>query len=295
MQKKQIEAFQSEKGSYPTANNCVNSGQTEICLKSSNGNTLNYSPNSYSNPTSYTLVVSKGTTSYQLSNSSSSTSCGGTTIPNIVTSGLILNLDAGITTSYPGTGTTWTDISGNGNNGTISGGPAYVCANEGAIYFNSAGTVIVPNHPGLNNTVSIWVKPANSTNMDIFGDELSFTGSGLQLFNGKYMIIASGSPSTAYRYSVNATPNYSTFDNIVISYGAGNVVTYKNAVADSVISTQTLYPGAYRNFTLGDSSSGGYNMTNFNGYIAQYAVYNRVLSQAEITQNFNALKSRFGL
>ena len=50
---------------------------------------------------------------------------------NIVTSGLVLNLDAGNTASYPGTGTTWTDLSGNGNNGTLVNGVGYNFANGG--------------------------------------------------------------------------------------------------------------------------------------------------------------------
>ena len=56
--------------------------------------------------------------------------------PRIVTDGLVLLLDAGNTKSYPGTGTTWTDISRNGNNGTLTNGPTFDSANGGSLVFD---------------------------------------------------------------------------------------------------------------------------------------------------------------
>ena len=56
--------------------------------------------------------------------------------PNVVEDGLVLALDAGNTQSYPGSGTAWTDISGKGNNGTLTNGPTYSSADGGAIVFD---------------------------------------------------------------------------------------------------------------------------------------------------------------
>ena len=57
-------------------------------------------------------------------------------MPDIVRDGLVLNLDAGEPSSYPGTGTAWTDLSGNGNTGTLTNGPTYSSANGGSIVFD---------------------------------------------------------------------------------------------------------------------------------------------------------------
>ena len=58
--------------------------------------------------------------------------------PRIPTSGLIFYLDAANTRSYPGSGTTWTDLSGNGNTGTLTNGPTYSSANGGQIVFDGS-------------------------------------------------------------------------------------------------------------------------------------------------------------
>ena len=61
---------------------------------------------------------------------------------NTVTSGIALLLDAGNTSSYPGTGTTWTDLSGNGYNGTLTNGPTYSSNNSGYIAFDGSNDVV---------------------------------------------------------------------------------------------------------------------------------------------------------
>jgi hypothetical protein len=81
---------------------------------------------------------------------------------SIITSGLVLNLDAGNTASYPGSGTVWTDLSGNGYNGTLTNGPIYSSSNGGTIVFD--GTNDVASFGNILNiglsswTMSCWVK-----------------------------------------------------------------------------------------------------------------------------------------
>jgi hypothetical protein len=65
--------------------------------------------------------------------------------PEINESGLVLCLDAGNTKSYPGSGTTWTDLSGNGNTGTLVNGPTYSSANGGSIVFDGSNDYIQTN------------------------------------------------------------------------------------------------------------------------------------------------------
>ena len=83
----------------------------------------------------------------------------------IVVNGLVLYLDAASPRSYPGTGTAWTDLSGNGNNGTLTNGPTYSSANGGSIVFDGVNDyVLTPVNIDANpNTVSAWFN-ASSTN-----------------------------------------------------------------------------------------------------------------------------------
>jgi prepilin-type N-terminal cleavage/methylation domain-containing protein len=119
--KKSLMLFQtqSNSGSFPTAINCGAPTSTTICLVPSNGATFSYSVNNLVNPATFTLVATKGTTSYQISDSSATP----TLTP--VSSGLVLNLDASNLSSYSGTGTSWTDLSTKNNNGTFTATPTY--------------------------------------------------------------------------------------------------------------------------------------------------------------------------
>lgn len=82
--------------------------------------------------------------------------------PRIVTNGLVLYLDAGNSKSYPGSGTVWNDLSGNGNNGTLVNGPTYSGANKGSIVFDGANDYISggSNTVSINNaiTISAWIR-----------------------------------------------------------------------------------------------------------------------------------------
>ena len=81
--------------------------------------------------------------------------------PKITTSGLILSLDAADKTSYPGSGTSWKDLSGNDNNGTLTNGPTFSAANRGNIVFDGVDDYVVTSNftPNVTNkTLSGWVK-----------------------------------------------------------------------------------------------------------------------------------------
>lgn len=73
--------------------------------------------------------------------------------PKIVTNGLVLYLDAANQKSYPGSGTTWTDLSGNGNTGTLTNGPTFSANNNGGIVFDGANDYVsISNSSSLNIT-----------------------------------------------------------------------------------------------------------------------------------------------
>ena len=85
--------------------------------------------------------------------------------PSVVTSGLVLALDAGNTKSYPGTGTTWTDLSGNSNTGTLISSPTFSSVNGGSLTFNGSTNYVdcgnATNLQLYTGTIAAWIKASS--------------------------------------------------------------------------------------------------------------------------------------
>lgn len=214
--------------------------------------------------------------------------------PKIVTDGLVLYLDAANTKSYTGSGTIWNDISRSNVNGTLINGPTFSSLNGGSIVFdgvddgvNLISTITLGNG---NWTISMWAY-ANSFPSN-YGRLISNNNSG-PVSNAFGM--ASGKISY-HSYLVswtqqlgNTTLNVGNWYNLIWVNTSGSMVMYVNGVADSNSFTSTTSNG-------GPINCIGKNWANsFSGRVATTQIYNRALTQTEITQNFNATKSRFGL
>jgi hypothetical protein len=126
--------------------------------------------------------------------------------PRIVTDGLVLALDAANSLSYPGSGTTWTDLSGKGNNGTLVNGPTFDQANGGSIVFD--GTDDYVNLPdGLLSgtgdfTIIQWVQCDGAGIGTTFGN---FGAGTLQFgWSASYVFLWLGN-SSAYASPANFT------------------------------------------------------------------------------------------
>jgi hypothetical protein len=227
--------------------------------------------------------------------------------PPIVTSGLILHLDAANKLSYPGSGTTWTDLSGNSYNGTLfSGGggtnPTYDSSNLGNIVFPGNGRVVsLPNTINVSYiTIGAWVK-ANAATFGFivnknFGSSVVPYSLNVGGNNSPPDVNGMGFFSTSWRNSGITTDirgdgkwHYvvGTFDGTLLNYyidGKLDASTNEGSGLTLPSNTQTTYLGYYAN----DGQA-------FSGSIASTKIYNRALSLQEINQNYNALKSRFGL
>lgn len=218
--------------------------------------------------------------------------------PRIVTDGLVLALDAGNRKSYPGSGTTWTDLSGRGNNGTLTNGPTYSSSNGGSIVFD-----------GVDDYVSTGlVLPSPSTTPTTF--DLVFRFNNTNSYRG--LIGASGYQASGFsigfmgQTSIRMTYNASglayepswTYDSSVVSQGTfvfdgRNITAYRNS---SVISTYTAsfdVVASSSGIGIGNNFQGGWGVSQSNVYCAR--VYNRALTAAEIQQNFNATRGRYGI
>jgi len=227
--------------------------------------------------------------------------------PNIVRNGLVLCLDAKDLKSYSGSGTTWVDRSGNGNNGTLVNGVSY---SNGAMVFDGVDDYVsLPSNffihdSGSPFTFSIWFK-ANSSGI-LFGQQSSSTpntGGGWvpAIYidtNGKLVISCFwGGSTTNVSTSDNSVIN-SNWNNITVTFSSNLQRSYLNGILFSTISkTQTTYSSIYYYFLgTGRCASWPNAPTPYlNGNISTFLHYNRALSQAEILQNFNAQKGRYGI
>ena len=228
--------------------------------------------------------------------------------PSIITQGLVLALDAADRNSYPGSGTTWTDLSGSGNNGTLTNGPTYNSANGGSIVFDGSNDYVnfsynsSLNIGGLNITLSSWVRPTSLVNLNA-GGGIIVRDSGSN--NGLYEILLLQNASKNWVffrmlnitiYSPKIIPiELNTYYNIVCVYDNGTMRNYINGVQEGTGSSQniSITTDNSRAIRIGQRPVDGASV--FPGNISNVSVYNRALTATEISQNFNATRSRFGI
>ena len=223
--------------------------------------------------------------------------------PKIVTDGLVLALDAANPNSYPDSGTAWNDLTPNKNNGTLVNGPTFDSTNGGSIVFDKVNDYI--EGPACNSfgfgtdiTIECWFKTT-----DYFGTNSSINAGRIinlhAVSPGTNINIQVGSDGLGFYHRGNVTfyvDNTSIntgewIHGVVVVDGINSKLYRNNSVVINVngntIDSFSSYPliiGSY------DGSS-----RFFGGNLALAKIYNRALTAVEITQNYNALKSRFGL
>jgi len=192
--------------------------------------------------------------------------------PKIVTDGLVLCLDAGNTKSYPGTGTVWTDLSGNGNNGTLVNGVGYSSDNQGSMVFDGVNDYVITSTISSYRSLNMWV-----------------------YLNSKstYLLDArNGSPSGYFWFpggDANFGPNWDQFyiNGQLVSLSLSNIPTnvwFNFYIRNTGIRTGTI--NLFSRYTNNEHQSGKYSL---------FSAYNRALTSQEIQQNFNATRGRYGI
>jgi len=213
--------------------------------------------------------------------------------PRIITDGLVLALDAGNTKSYPGSGSTWTDLSGNGNNGTLVNGVGY---SNGALSFDGSNDYVsVSNSNSLNpltNTLICWAKSNTAT-----WNEYGFLMSKRDVFVMHPNINSTG---VSYYYRLNNTwvsqgitvNNIQQWNMYACSWDGTTLSAYLNGnLINSGVKTGPLNTADTGALEIGRDDGIGSRV--FNGNISQVKMYNRSLTASEIQQNFNALRGRY--
>ena len=222
----------------------------------------------------------------------------------IVTDGLILHLDAGDSSSYPGSGTTWTDLSGNGNNGTLTNGLTYSSADGGAIVFDGSnesvttGNQLDPVADGLfADSSSFWSVTSWFNSDTVASGDRAITGKGggtgsaatyvtYQSSGNLNVRLRGGTITTVSSISAN------TWYQVTVTWDGTTAKSYLNGAFTTNLAVGTASKQT-NNFCIGATNSGG--STFFDGKISSTLVYSKALTASEITQNYNSLRGRYGL
>jgi len=216
--------------------------------------------------------------------------------PNIITNGLILALDIANIKSYISGSTTWNDISGIDNNGSLINGPAFNNDKGGNLVFNGTSQYInCGNNSSVQitvGTISAWVKSTTpgSSYRSIIAKQNAW---GLFLVDG---VLTTYDWGNAVGRSTGLNIANGTWNHTVMTFTESSGTPSNNAIvyinASPVLTTTIKHLAHTVNLQIAFANATGQYIS---GSIAMSQVYNRVLSQAEILQNYNAQKSRFGL
>ena len=212
--------------------------------------------------------------------------------PDIVDDGLVLALDAGNKKSYPSSGTTWNDLSGNGNNGTLTNGPTYDGGNLGSLVFDGVDDFISLNQVGSSSsfTHEVFLRPTNVTKDQMYIGYSTIAAHYVRIVSSRAFlsVSAGGQRTLSHSQTLANNQNY----HIVSIYNGVQLKIYVNTnlTAGSVINQTLAGWGTDRIGRWRDA-----DQRSFVGNIYSLKSYNRELTPQEILQNYNATKSRYGL
>lgn len=227
--------------------------------------------------------------------------------PKIVTDGLVLCLDAADRNSYPGSGSTWYDQSGNGNNGTLTNGPTFSSNNRGSIVFDGTNDYVQGQNYQITDyaTINVWVNTTQTADIrPIFDINTILNGGGLAI--GWRSGTGVGTASVSWRddaWSTGAYPYITSTTNtrdgnwhmLTAVYDSVGAKLYIDSILEASStrnSTLTQVGGQFiRIGLLGNQTTTYY----YSGKLALSQLYNRALSADEVRRNYNATKGRFGL
>jgi hypothetical protein len=223
----------------------------------------------------------------------------------IVTSGLQFNLQ-----TAPTSGTTWTDSSGNGRNATLVGSPSYVSNNGGGIRLNnqdanSTDYISVPYNIASNTVTVEVVASFNPTSFwaTIWGNEIYNTSEGYLAYVDSSTNISYGIPNNEVNKSITASNAIRQWIFVINGTQASLFLNGSQIGTTDTINNQTLFmTGGFQfgsRFAANDGTGSGDTMNNSDSALYpvfyQMRVYNRALSGAEVTQNYNAVKGTYGI
>lgn len=236
----------------------------------------------------------------------------GNSSPNIVTSGLLVHLDASNSSSYSGSGTTWSDLSGNGNHATLGNGVTYSNEHSGSMSFDGVDDYIsmpsssfpTGNFPFSVDTVVNWENGYHDVLFYYGYDRGQPETPVFSINNSNHLVFEFGSGHGYLEGTTSLTQNQNYL--LTVTYSGSEI----NLYIDGQLEATRAYSGANLrtdNAVNGDNAAIGQTFSNFGnvdtphgygrfkGEIPEFRFYNKALTQEEVTQNYDALKTKYGL
>jgi hypothetical protein len=215
--------------------------------------------------------------------------------PNIVTSGLILCLDAANPKSYPGTGTSWFDVSGNKALGTLTNGVSYNSTNLGILTFDGVDdrVNVVNTIPPLSNlTIELFLQTSVvDGTQNIFLDQ--FFSLRYEISGNKFNIHLGNGSAWAYTTLLSTTTVVAnTWYQTAWTWNGSTAVMYVNGVAENSLSSGAA-SSTTGNITLGQHTPD--TAYAWAGSMGSVKIYNTALTSDQVLQNFNATRGRYGI
>ena len=215
----------------------------------------------------------------------------------VVTTGLQLYLDAGNASSYPGSGTTWTDLSGNNLTGTLTNGPTYSATNGGSIVFDGSNDYVqcLGSLTVTAATFVTWIKRNGSQGQYdgiLFSRGTNTTGMNFQTSNqlGYHWNDA----GNTYNWQSGLTIPDATWCMIAVSVTSTAATAYLCQTGGTTTATNTVNHASslLNDIKIAQDDAGS---RFFNGNIAIAQLYNIALSAGQVSTNFEADRARFGV
>lgn len=290
-----LKLYHAENDVYPATLSLVNNGNG---VSSTVGNTYSY--NVSANGKQYCIASSNGTAAYYIVNGSAPAAGGCVNLDS-----LVLYLDAGNPTSYIGSGTSWQDLTGSGTIATAYSGVSFDKNKGGGAMVFSGGNYIDTNYLIASNDFSVTIAFAYTGGVtaswrilwasDYWSDSSGYIGR-----------IDTGSPSSASFQAANftdsvfgasmtgiITSNFHIYTFVKTNGGTKKIYVDGNLAASGNINDQPIRKTIYLGCRHGNTGGGTTDCTASN--TSQFLVYSRALSASEVSQNFNALRNRYGL
>lgn len=234
---------------------------------------------------------------------------------NFITNGLVLYLDAGYRTSYPTTGTTWTNVSGvSGGTGTLTNGPTYTGTSGGTIVFDGTDDYVTTTNFYLSTspaTITTWFRAGTQTSsagsilrpivqQGVFNSSFPAQAQGIEINMirtgnvdvGKLRFSWGGDVDTNYQYMTTNRYDDNQWHCASIVNNGNTFDVYIDGV---YLSTKKTYTSVSTSTPMNFGGDTFVADRKWVGSISIIQIYNRAITQLELLQNFNAQKSRFGL
>lgn len=218
--------------------------------------------------------------------------------PGIVTDGLIMHLDAGNSSSYPGSGTTWSDLSGNSNDGTLTNGPAFDSADGGSIVFDGAN-----DYADVSGSTTVsaatflaWMRLDDLSQTSYTGIVFSRSStavSGMNFYSSTENIgYHWNDASNTYSWNSGLTAPSQEWCMAAVTVASSVATAYLFKSSGTTSATNSVSHGSTTLDAIkvgADAGTGRY----FDGRISVAMIYNKALSSNELERNYNALKGRY--